>query len=141
MPFCAPGYAADHAETLNGPVAGWGGLTFLAFARPGEGRASWNRWFAAAGRPKSKPRFEEIDLCTYALETAVTGCGLVLGWRHLIDGYDESGSLVALADDFVETRRRFNAVLTATGRHRALARACLEFFDGAASCKASSGKP
>ena len=22
MPFCAPGYAADHAETLNGPVAG-----------------------------------------------------------------------------------------------------------------------
>ena len=25
MPFCAPGYAADHAKTLSGPVANWGG--------------------------------------------------------------------------------------------------------------------
>ena len=71
MPLCAPGYEADHAETLKGPVAGWGGLTFLAFAPPGEGRASWNPWFAAAGRPASKPRFEEFDIYTYALDAAV----------------------------------------------------------------------
>ena len=118
MPFCAPGYAADHEETLSGPVATWSGLTFLAFAHPGEGRASWNRWFAAAGHPPSKPRFEEFDMYTYALDAAVAGRGLVLGWRHLTERHVETGALVALADDFVETRRRFNAVLTATGRHR-----------------------
>ena len=37
MPICAPGYAADHAETVRGPVAGWDGLTFLAFAPPRRG--------------------------------------------------------------------------------------------------------
>ena len=131
MPFCAPGYAADHAETVRGPVAGWGGLTFLAFAPPGEGRASWNPWFAAAGRAPSKPRFEEFDIYTYALDAAVAGRGLVLGWRHLTERHVETGALVALAEDFVETHRRFNAVLTATGRHRPLARACLGFFEEA----------
>ena len=138
MPFCAPGYSADHAETLSGPVATWGGLTFLAYARPGEGQASWNRWFAAAGRPASEPRFEEFDIYTYALDAAVAGRGLVLGWRHLIERHVETGALVALADDYVETSRRFNAVLTATGRHRALARTCLELFDGAAPPPAQS---
>ena len=64
MPFCAPGYAADHEETLNGPVATWSGLTYLAFAHPGEGRASWNRWFTAAGHPPENPRFEEFDIYT-----------------------------------------------------------------------------
>ena len=132
MPFCAPGYAADHAETLSGPVSGWSDLTFLAHACPGEGRASWSSWFAAAGRAPRNPRFEEFDIYTYALDAAVAGRGLVLGWRHCMERRVESGELVALCDDFVETRRRFNAVLTATGRHRALARSCLEFFDGAA---------
>ena len=132
MPFCSSGYAADHAETLSGPVEEWGGLTFLAFAPPGEGRASWSSWFAAAGRPAFKPQYEEFDIYTYALDAAVAGRGLVLGWRHLVERHVETGALVALAQDFVETRRRFNAVLTATGRHRALARSCLEFFDGTA---------
>ena len=57
-PFCS----ADHAETLSGPVTGWSGLTFLAFARPGEGAESRERWFAAAGKPVRRPRFEEFDV-------------------------------------------------------------------------------
>ena len=131
-PFCSPGYAADHAETLSGPVAGWGGLTFLSFARPGEGVASWKPWFAASGRPAARPRFEEFDVYTYALEAAVAGRGLVLGWRHLIGWYVETGALVALGGGFVETARCFTAALTPEGRQRPLARACLGFFDGTA---------
>ena len=128
-PFCSPGYAAEHSEALSGPVAGWGGLTFLAFARPGEGAESWKRWFAASGRPASGPRYEEFDVYTYALEAAVAGRGLVLGWRHLMGRHVESGTLVALGDDFVETARCFTAALTPEGRQRPPARACLRFFD------------
>ncbi len=129
-PFCSAAYAAQHAETLNGPVAGWGGLNFLSFARPGEGKASWKRWFAVAGRPGAGLRYEDFDLYLYALEAAVAGRGLVLGWRHLIERYVETGALVALGDGFVETRRCFTAALTPTGRQEPLARACLAFFDG-----------
>ena len=130
-PFCSPGYAVEHSETLSGPVADWGGLTFLAFARPGKGGASWKRWFAAAGRPVPRPNYEEFDIHLYALEAAVAGRGLVLGWRHLIGRYVERGALVALGDGFVETGRCFTAALTPEGRQRPLARACLTFFDGA----------
>ena len=127
-PFCSPGYAAEHADTLKGPVAGWGTLAFLAFAMPGEGAESWKRWFASAGRPATRPRFEEFDVYMYALEAAVAGRGLVLGWRHLIGRYVENGTLVALGDGFVETARCFTAALTPEGRPRPLARACLDFF-------------
>ena len=130
-PCCSPGYAAVHLETLNGPATGWGRLTFLDLARPGESRASWERWFEAAGRPAGRPRYEDYDSYVYALEAAVAGRGIVLGWRHLIGKHVETGALVALADDFVETGRRFHAVLTDKGRQRPQARACLAFFDGA----------
>ena len=130
-PFCSPGYAVEHAEALRGSVAGWGTLIFLAFAGPGEGAGSWKRWFAAAGRPATRPRFEEFDVYMYALEAAVAGRGLVLGWRHLIGRYVDNGALVALGDGFVETARCFTAALTPEGRQRPLARACLDFFGGA----------
>ena len=130
-PFCSSGYAAEHSEALSGPVTGWGELTFIAFAHPGEGAEAWKRWFAASGRPASGPRYEEFDVYTYALEAAVAGRGLVLGWRHLIERHVESGALVALGGDFVETARCFTAALTPEGRQRPPARACLRFFDGA----------
>lgn len=129
-PFCSPDYAAEHAEALKGPVAGWGTLTFLAFAVPGEGAESWKRWFAAAGRPATRPRFEEFDVYMYALEAAVANRGLALGWRHLIGRHVENGALVALGDGFVETARCFTAALTPEGRQRPPARACLDFFGG-----------
>ncbi|MDE0391784.1 MAG: LysR family transcriptional regulator [Rhodospirillales bacterium] len=130
-PFSSPDYAAKHAETLNRPVAGWGGLTFLSFARPGEGAESWKPWFAGAGCPATRPRYEEFDVYTYALEAAVAGRGLVLGWRHLIGRHVESGALVGLGDGFVETARCFTVALTPEGRQRPPARACLGLFGGA----------
>ena len=54
-PICSPTYAQTHAKILNGPVRGWGGLTFLDHARPNEGWATWEGWFRAAGRPEQRP--------------------------------------------------------------------------------------
>ena len=65
-------------------------------------------------------------------DVVAAGRGLVLGWRHLIGRYVESGALVALGEGFVETGRCFTAALTPEGRQRPLASACLAFFvDGA----------
>ena len=130
-PCCSPGYAAVHADTLDGPVTGWGGLTFLDLLRPGGDRALWERWFAAAGRPAGVPRYEDFDSYVHALEAAVAGRGIVLGWRHLVDWHVDSGLLVALSDDFVETGGHFHAVLADTGRQKPQARACLAFFSTA----------
>ncbi len=134
--FCSPGYAAAHAQVLNEPAAGWKGLTLLDLAGPDKGRASWERWFEAVGRPAPAPRHEVVESHAQALEAAVAGRGLVLGWRHLIGRHVEAGTLVMQAGGFVETGRSFHAVLTEAGRQRSLARACLAFFGDAARHRA-----
>ena len=55
-PVCSPAFAAAHEEVLAGPVSGWGGLTFLDLVLPNEGWATWEDWFAVAGRPDRAPR-------------------------------------------------------------------------------------
>ena len=128
-PVCSPGYAAQHAETLAGPVAGWGGLTCLDLVRPNEGWATWEEWFAASGEAAGTLRRVGFDSYTYVLEAAAAGTGIALGWRHFIGRFLESGTLVALGDRFVEFDRAYYAVLTEKGRRKPLARRCLPFFE------------
>jgi LysR family glycine cleavage system transcriptional activator len=128
-PVCSPAYAATHAETLAGPVASWSGLTLLELVRPNEGWASWEDWFAVAGRPAGKPRRLGLDSYTYVLEAAAAGNGIALGWRHYIERFLEAGTLVALGDGFVELDGAFFGVLTEKGRRKPLAHRCLAFFD------------
>ncbi len=126
--FCSPGYAAAHADVLNGPVADWGGLTFLALPDCEEGGPSWERWFEVAGRPAAAPRYAVAASHAHALEEAVAGRGLVLGWRHLIGRHVEAGTLVMQGGAFVATGRCLHAVLTAKGRDQPPVRACMAFL-------------
>ncbi len=128
-PVCSPAYAAEHAETLAGPVAGWSGLTLLDLLRPNNGWASWEDWFAVAGRPATAPRRLGLDTSTYVLEAAAAGTGIALGWRHFIERFIEAGTLVTLGDGFVEFDRAYYGVLTEKGRRKPLARRCLDFFE------------
>ena len=128
-PVCSPAYAAAHAKTLSGPVDGWSGLTFLDTLRPNEGWATWEDWFAVAGRLDGSPRRVGFDCYAYVLEAAAAGQGIALAWRHFIERWLESGTLVALGDGFVESDNYYVGVLTAKGRRKPLARRCLEFFD------------
>ena len=130
-PICSPAYAAAHGQILAGPVAGWGGLTFLDLLLPNEGWASWEDWFAAAGRPDEAPLRVGFDCYTYVLEAAVRGQGIALGWRCFIHRSLEAGALVVLGDGFVETGNLYFAMLTEKGRRKPLARKCLAFFDRA----------
>ena len=132
---------ATPPQVLNRLAAGWEGLTLLDLAGSDEGGASWARWFAAVGRPASGPRYEVVDSHAQALEAAVAGCGLVLGWRHLIGRHVDAGTLVMQGGDFVETGSSFHAVLTTAGRRRPLARACLAFFGGEARHRAGWTEP
>ena len=128
-PVCSPAYAAEHAETLAGPVAGWSGLTLLDLLRPNEGWGTWEDWFALAGHPPGALRRLGLDTYTYVLEAAAAGNGVALGWRHYIERFLEAGTLVALGDGFVEFDGAYYGVLTEKGRRKPLARRCLDFFD------------
>ena len=140
-PLCAPGYAATHANILNGPVSGWAGLTFLDLTRPNEGWASWDDWFAAAGRPARTPRTIGLDQYAYVLEAAAAGHGIMLGWRHFIERHLDTGTLVELADRFVEFDNHYCGVLTEKGRRNPVAQQCLEFFARSATRSSAETTP
>ena len=130
-PVCSPAYAAAHADALNGPVGGWSALTLIEYTRSNDGWATWDDWFAVAGRPKRRPTYLELDRYPYVLETAAAGRGVALGWRGFIERYLEEGSLVALEEGFTEFDRCCFCALTEKGQAKALARECLAFFERA----------
>ena len=131
-PVCSRGYAATHADILGGPVSGWNGLLFLDLTLPPPDCGHWDDWFDAVGRPDALPRYLGFDSYAYVLEAATAGQGIALGWRGFIERYLENGSLVALADEFVETDHNYYCVLTEKGRGNPLAHKCLEFFEHSA---------
>ena len=126
--ICSPEYAATHAETLGGPISGWGGLTFLYLRRPNRGWASWSEWFARAGHPAAAPRYESFDSYIQVLEAAATGLGIALGWRNCMGRYLDTGAVVILGDAFVEFDGGLFVTLTARGRTNPAARTCFSFF-------------
>ena len=140
-PLCSPGYAATHADVLNGPISGWGGLTFLDLTRSNKGWASWDDWFAAAGRPARTPRTIGLDQYAYVLEAAAAGHGIALGWRHFIERHLDTGALVTLADRFVDFDNHYCGVLTEKGRRNPAAHTCLQFFARSAQRSSADTTP
>ena len=128
VPVCAPRYAAQHAKTLNRPVADWGALTFLEFTHPHQVWSNWEDWFATHGVPAKAPRYLSFESYVYLLEASVAGHGIAIGWRHLVDRYLEEGNLITIVDEFVEYGRPCYAALSERGRHRPVALRCLDFF-------------
>ena len=127
-PVCSPGFAEAHADVLGCPVAQWGGLPFLDFARPSLGWATWDDWFETAGRPNPPPRYRNFDDYVYMIDAAVAGQGLALGWRNFVGRFVRLGSLVAVPEGFVGFERSLAVRLTGYGRQRPIARRCLDAF-------------
>ena len=127
-PVCASSYATEYAETLSRPVEEWGTLTFLDLTNPNQTWSRWEDWFAIRGAPSQSPRYVGFDNYVYLLEASSAGCGIAIGWRHLVDRYIEKGDLVRLSDKFVECGRPYYAMLSERSRGRAVARRCLDFL-------------
>ncbi len=128
-PICALAYAAAQPETVAGSARDWGRLTLLDVKRPNQGWVTWQDWFGRAGFPEFSPHYEDYDTYSQLLQATAAGRGVALGWRHWIESYLETGTLVQLGDGYLRFPGRFFASLTPQGRRNPLARKCLEFFE------------
>lgn len=131
-PVCSPAFAERHREILDGPLSAWSSLTLLDLTRRNRGWASWADWFARFGEPDGACPRLGFDNYVYLLEAAAAGRGLALGWRGLIDRYLDNGNLVVATQQWADFERPLYARLTARGRMRPAARACLRHLAGAA---------
>ena len=125
---CSPDFAAAHADTLRRPVAQWGKLPFLSFARPTLGWPIWDDWFESVGIPQPPPRYRPFEDYVYLIDAAVAGQGLALGWRNFTGRFLDIGSLVMASGAFVEFDRSLAVTLTARGSRRQIAQRCLNAF-------------
>ena len=127
-PVVSPAFFQQHEDRLLAPVADWLVLPFLELSKSNFGWATWEDWFALQPVGDRRPAYQHFSNYIYLLEAASAGKGIALGWRGLIDRYIESGVLVEVGPEYVESDRAIHAVLTAHGRDKALARRCLEYL-------------
>lgn len=133
MPVCSPDFAATHEQVLTRPGDEWEALPFLRFGRPPRAWVTWHDWFESVGCPIPRLRYTDIEDYVHMLKACVAGEGLALGWRHLVDGYLDAGTLVGVTGGFVEFDRKCVARLTGRGRQRPDARRCADALRALAS--------
>lgn len=68
-------------------------------------RMGWNQWFKAVGIPYSSAPDVLFSDHHSAIQAALTGQGVTLGWQHLVGDHLREGSLVHVTGAAVETEQ------------------------------------
>jgi putative choline sulfate-utilization transcription factor len=107
QPLCSPAFLAQHGPLADAAALARLPLLHLEAAAP-ERWLSWDDFFARQGL-RQRPAGHDITLNTYpfVLQAALSGQGVALGWRPLVDELLASGQLVAALDAPVETERGY----------------------------------
>lgn len=122
VPVCTPAHLVAHGP-LDTPEA-LAGATLLHIDAPSDVRwLTWPGWFAGHGLTRPR-RSGELGLNTYefVVQVVLSGQGVALGWRPLIDPHLASGALVALGEEVTTegTGYWIEAPGAETPAHRAL---------------------
>jgi LysR family transcriptional regulator, glycine cleavage system transcriptional activator len=115
FPVCSPAYLARHgALTRPEDLAS---CTWLWLDDSERDWVTWGEWFRRSGLPAVTPR-NKINLNNYSMviQAALSGQGVALGWRNLIDPYLKDGTLVRPIPETLQTEGQF-LVLEPTGPH------------------------
>jgi len=117
MALGSPRLAAAHPV---GGIADLAGLPLIHFEAPLSGWTDWPAWFRALGHTGPVRTSHRVNNYVIALQAACDDMGAVLGWVGLTRGFLESGRLVPLVPDEVETVEDFYVRLYphASGRAR-----------------------
>lgn len=114
FPVCAPSLVAEEDLPLEP-----GRLTafpLLAHAVAPQDWMDWDGWFASLGvSSKSRPRRVPFDSYPLALQAAVAGQGVALGWRRTTEAMIAEGKLIRPCLDRVERPAELS-VFRGTGR-------------------------
>ncbi|MEM7530191.1 MAG: LysR family transcriptional regulator [Pseudomonadota bacterium] len=101
FPVCAPSLIA--AETLPLKPDRVASFPLLAHAVARQDWMVWEDWFNGVGiRLNQRPRYVPFDSYPLALQAAVAGQGMALGWRRTTEGMIAEGKLIRPCLESVE---------------------------------------
>lgn len=126
-PVCSPDYIAlkgrpDCAADLA--------RHRLIAAHPQEAHwLDWARWIASFGVPGGAPEIAlTCNLYTDAVQAAVSGAGIALGWHRLVEGLVADGRLVRVATESWQIREAYYLVLNRERQHRPVVAAFVDWI-------------
>lgn len=97
FPVCSPEWRAAHAELQS--LADLPDAALIEYDPTSEGWLGWAEWFRATGAPPPKFSYAlRCSLYTDAVQAAIHGQGVALGWGRLLREQLASGKLVRLTD-------------------------------------------
>jgi DNA-binding transcriptional LysR family regulator len=123
FPVCSAAYARE-----IGTIAGPEGLTRYPLITSNSYDPTWigwKEWLAAFSvEAPPNPKGIRCSFYTEAIHAALSGPGIALGWRHLIDDFLKQERLVRLIDNQIRTRDAYFIVVP----RRRKQKDCVELF-------------
>ncbi|MEM8797305.1 MAG: LysR substrate-binding domain-containing protein [Pseudomonadota bacterium] len=101
FPVCAPALVAEHALPLK--PSDLSRFPLLPHVVVPQDWMEWHDWFESVGvKPPERFRTLPFDSYPLALQAAVAGQGIALGWRRTTEGMIAEGKLLRPCREFVE---------------------------------------
>ncbi|MEM8774156.1 MAG: LysR substrate-binding domain-containing protein [Pseudomonadota bacterium] len=104
FPVCAPGYLENHVSIKN--TAELTNHALIEVRNNHTEWLNWQTWLSKKGADPGKVRHStQVNTYPLAIQAAVDGLGIALGWGHLVDQHLSAGTLVRpLAQTHVRTK-------------------------------------
>lgn len=125
-PVCSPDYIARHGRPdCAADIAGHR----LIAAHPQESAwIDWAGWTASFGLPGGDPEIAlTCNLYTDAVQAALSGAGIALGWHRLIEALVAEGRLVRVATESWQIREGYYLILNRERQHRPVVSAFVDW--------------
>lgn len=110
FPVCSPAWKAAHPDTHT--LADLAAMPLIDNDPTFDGWLGWDSWFQAFGLKNQKLHYGlRCSLYTDAVNAALHGVGITLGWKRLLQPYLDAGQLVRLSEFSLKVPDKYYAVL------------------------------
>jgi DNA-binding transcriptional LysR family regulator len=110
VPVCSPSWLEAHGEPQS--LQDISDAPLIAYDSTSEGWMGWEDWFDAVGIKRNRLNYAlRCSLYTDAIQAALQGQGVVLGWRRMLGDMLTSGRLVPLGEACVKMTDAYYAVV------------------------------
>ncbi len=130
IPVASPSYFKRFRRELAEHPSQWLGVPRLDWTATGAGWTTWETWFKSQNcRPPEAP-IEKHEIYFHLTDAAARGQGLALGWNGYLNSDFETGRLIPIRNEWLQTKSGLYAFLTTAGQRNPSARRLLTVLAG-----------